>query len=254
MDRINKYGLTFFETSTDSEEESYLIAKELIEKLFFNMSKLCTKFCNDFFVDLPYTYRERQLDCVILPALAKLCNSMVFTELPSKRFCNNRHFQVDEYNGWIDYWCLYKNYSFVIELKHSYDCFSNPITDTRTTKRWIEMNKQLESSETQIKDFGEKTKRVVRIGLHIITSKLKKEPSNQIITEFNNSISSTFDRLQKDLQYNSGKRYPTYKPDLIICWKIPPKIVMEYDETYPGLWAITKICKAIKHKGAIEGK
>ncbi len=250
MKPIKKHGLSFVEMESNiSEDEGFKIAKELIENLFFDMAKLSTKYCNDKFCDLPYTYSERMLDCVLLPALSKLCNYMVMVEVPAVRECANRRYNVKKSNGRIDYWCIYKNYSFVIELKHSYDCFTTYKTRERNlTSRWIKMHEQLQSLEKDIKKYGEETKGVIRIGLHTITSYSDKEPDSQLLKAFKYSIPEIFERFQKDL----GKKYPSLKPDFILCWKIPSKIVEEDECTYPGFWAITKIYPAIKHKGAIK--
>ena len=249
MKEIKKYGLTFLEVDSIAKDECFNVAKELIENLFFDMSKLSTKYWNDVFRDLPYTYTERRLDSVLLPALSKLCNSMVLVEVPAVRECANGRFHVDESNGRIDYWCIYKNYSFVIELKHSYDCFTTDVTRERNvTARWIKMHEQLQSLEKEVKKYEEATKGVIRIGLHIITSYSDKQPDNQLLRTFRNTIPETFERLQKDL----SKKYPSLKPNLIICWKIPSRIVKENNQTFPGLWSIAKIYPSIKHHGAIE--
>lgn len=231
----------------EEENEEVSLAKEFIENLFYDMAKHCTKYDNDSFSDMPYTYGERQLDSILLPSLSKLCKSMVFTEYPVIRQCKNRKFNVDKSNGWLDYWCIYKGYSFIIELKHSYDCFTTPKTRENTViKPWIKMNEQLDSLEKALREFGEKTRGVIRIGLHIITSYSDKIPDDQLLKRFNDNIPKTFERLQKDL----GKQYPSLKPDLIICWTIPLKIVMCYEQTFPGLWAVAKIYPKIDHKGA----
>ena len=66
MEIINKHRLSFVETFSENEEgESFLVAKELVNNLFFEMAKLCTKYSNETLCDLPYTYRERQLDSVL---------------------------------------------------------------------------------------------------------------------------------------------------------------------------------------------
>ena len=40
---------------------------------------------------------------------------------------------------------------------------------------------------------------------------------------------------------------------MLLCWKIPSKIVKkgsdEYGMTYPGLWTIAKIYPPLQHKG-----
>ncbi|MBQ1677004.1 MAG: hypothetical protein II065_06185, partial [Bacteroidaceae bacterium] len=198
MREIKKHGLSFVETESNIEEnEEFNIAKELIENLFFDMAKLSTKYCNDTFCYLPYTYSERRLDSVLLPALSKLCNSMVLVEVPAIRECANRRFNVEKSNGRIDYWCIYKNYSFVIELKHSFDCFTTDKTRERNlTSRWVKMHEQLQSLKKAIKNFGEGTKGVIRIGLHTITSYSDKEPDNQLLKAFKYSIPEIFERFQ----------------------------------------------------------
>lgn len=247
MKEIKKHGLSFVEMDDIIDEEGFIVAKELIENLFFDMAKLCTKYDNDEFCKLPYTYSERMLECVLLPALSKLCNAKVMVEVPATRQCSNRRFQVDESTGRIDYWCIYKGYSFVIELKHSFDCFTTDSTrEQKVTKRWLKMHEQLQSIEKELKEYSEVTKGVIRIGLHIITSYSDKTPETTLVKQFSNSIAGTFERFQKDL----GKKYPSLRPDIIICWKIPKRIVMDYEQTFPGLWTIAKVYPAIKHYGS----
>lgn len=247
MTKLNKHGLSFEEYSDDKVGEYFAVAKELVECLFYDMAKLCTRYSNGIVHDLPYTYKERSLDSVLLPALSKLCDGMVLTELPVTRQCNNRRFQIAPYTGRIDYWCIYKGYSFVIELKHSYDCFTTPTTsENKVTDLWITMNEQLQSVEKDIKEYVESTKGVIRLGLHIITSYSDKTPNNSLINQFKNNIPKTIERFQRDL----SKRYPSLRPDLLICWKIPARIVMKEQPTFPGLWAVAKIYPAIFHEGA----
>ena len=246
MEDVKKHNLSFIKQTIDKESEYYFIAKDLVENLFFDMAKLCTKYDNSVFYDLPYTFSERCLDSVLLPALSKLCDSQVLVEYPVTRR-SNRRVQFDDASGRIDYWCIYKGYSFVIELKHSFDCFTtNNTREDMVTSRWITMNDQLDSVKKEIKEFEEKTKGVIRIGLHIVTSYSDKEPDNFLIAQFKKSIPETFSRFQSDL----AKPYRSLKPDLIICWKIPARIVLLGYQTFPGLWAIAKILPAIHHRGA----
>ena len=247
--KIKCHGLTFYEKAIDNEDESYNLAKELIENLFFDMSKLSTKYCNGTFCDLPFTYSERRLDSILLPVLSKLCNSMVLVELPTTRYCSNRKFNVDEANGRIDYWCIYKDYSFIIELKHSFDCFTTMKTRyNKVSSRWLKMNEQLESVKEDVKLYEEKTKGIIRLGLHIITSYSDKHPEKELICQFEDSIPKTTERFSKDV----SKRYPSLRPDMVICWKIPNRIVLQYNQTFPGLWALAKIYQPIRHRGIIK--
>lgn len=108
------------------------------------------------------------------------------------------------------------------------------------------MQEQLQSIEKEIKSYVEETKGIIRIGLFVVTSRSEKSPNNTLIKNFKKSISETFERFQKDL----GRGFPTLKPDLQLCWRIPSTIVMREEQTFPGLWAISKIYPAKKHVGA----
>ena len=119
------------------------------------------------------------------------------------------------------------------------------IEDRSGTVTDIELFAIAKALEVDIKEYQEATKGVVRIGLHIITSYSDKSPCNQLIKQFNDNISDTFDRFFKDL----SKKYHSLKPNLMLCWKVPTKIIMDVDQTFPGLWAVVKIYPAIKHKG-----
>ena len=54
---IKKHNLSFVEAFSENYEgESFIVAKDLVNNLFFDMAKLCTKYSNKIFCDLPYTY------------------------------------------------------------------------------------------------------------------------------------------------------------------------------------------------------
>lgn len=249
MEKHNRYGLTFYKTTTnENPPKGYQIAKEFVEELFYLLSKYIAMFCKNGnikykFCDLPYAYSERRLDSVLLPALSKLCEGVVLTELPI-----NRKFKKDYHSGRIDYWCVYKNYSFVIELKQGYDAFH-----TATTKkisvldRWSEMIHQLDNVLEDITEFAENTKGVIRIGLHIITSYKSDEGSLYVPNTFNEKvIQKTALRLNKDI----SQQTPQTKPDMLLCWKIPTYIVKQGECIYPGLWGVAKIYSPFQHEGA----
>ena len=247
MRAFKKYGLSFVEETTDRIDDVYIVTKEFVEKLFCEVSKLSTRYDNDIFSELPYTYTERRLDCVILPVLSKICNGLVLDEYPVQRQCSTNKFNVDNSMGRIDYWCVYGGYSFVIELKHSFDCFTTKGTrEDKVVKPWYKMNEQLESIKKEVRYFEEKTNGVILLGLHFITSYSDKTPDEILIRQFKKKIPEIVARLPKDV----SKRYPSLKPDMIIGWSVPSKIVLNGEQTFPGLWAMVKIGGDIQHYGA----
>lgn len=64
--------------------------------------------------ELPFIYRERQINSVLLPAIAKVADA-VFMEHPIKR-----RIKGESSHGWLDYWVLYGSTVFLIELKHAW--------------------------------------------------------------------------------------------------------------------------------------
>lgn len=252
MNEYKKYGLSFVEMETLDKDAAFIVSKELIQELFCNMAKLCTKYSNNLFYDLPYSYTERRLDSVLLPALSKICDSMVTTEAPTYRhFHSSNKFVGSDSYGRIDYWCIYKGYSFVIELKQSFDCFLSDNTRARLRKSWKKMNEQLFTIENDVRQYTELTKGVIRIGLHIITSYSDKEPSKVLIDKYKEKISSIIERLPSQVIKIDGKNFPSLKPNILIGWVIPDKIVLDERawETIPGIWAMAKVLPPIQHTG-----
>lgn len=236
-------GLDFEIMESNNADEAFLISKELVENLFQRMAKVCEKFCNEKFCDLPYYYTERRLDSVILPVLSELCDSIVMTELPTER---KRRGEEKPHKGRIDYWCIYKDYSFVIELKHSFDVFTTDKTRKNSfIGRWNTMIKQLKEVKSDVKTFSEKTKGVIRLGLHMVSSRSFQYPDEELIDIFNREFPETMERFSKI----GGSKH---KPDLVMCWKIPRKIILHEDNdvTIPGLWVLAKFFPPIPHQGS----
>ena len=82
----------FLLSTKEKKEESYLVAYNLVRNLLIGMAKRARVFCSNKydFADYPFTYRERQLDSILLPELSKLCNGYVFTEYPVTRNCKKK--------------------------------------------------------------------------------------------------------------------------------------------------------------------
>ena len=169
------------------------------------------------------------------------------TELPVIRKIKDEEKRQTESTGRADYWCIYKDYSFVIELKHSYDRYGSHKTRQDTVvDRWQEMNEQLRNAAADYRNFEEKTKGVIRLGLHVITSITAKSANNQTVQQYKDKVKEIQYRLVKDM---TGKR-PTTKPDMVMCWLVPMRMAENDDGNIPGLWMFAKWFEPIKHKGA----
>ena len=233
----------------ENNEEPYLVAYSLVRNLLIGMAKRARAFnCNKYeFADYPFTYRERQLDSILLPELSRLCNGYVFTEYPVTRNCRKKEFEADNSKGRIDYWSIYRDYSFAIELKHSYDNYNTDNTKEETRRRWKTMNAyQLHSIKKNLRSFDEKTKGVIPLALHFITSEASKEPTHEQLNEYKSKEREMLARLHDDLK-------PIAEPDFISSWEIDRKMYLNYQPegySYPGLILVAKFYGLILHDGS----
>lgn len=95
------------------------ISKDFLEKLICNIVKRSTNYFNDTGEHI-FTFREKQLHSVICPSISDLTPSVVI-EHPLTRKPTGE----DEYSGHVDYWASYRNYEFLVELKHSHFAYNN---------------------------------------------------------------------------------------------------------------------------------
>ena len=243
---INKQDFLF--SLKECNDEAYLAAYSLVKNLLVGMAKRARLYCSNRydFADYPFCYRERQLDSILLPELSTLCKGYVFAEYPVTR--NSRKYEAKDSKGRIDYWCIYKDYSFVIEVKHSYDNFTSGKTKDETIGRWELMNKyQLRSIKKYIKrNYIEKTKGVIPLALHFVTSEFGGEPTNERRNEYIEQERMMLKRLHDDLT-------KIEEPDFMSLWEIDKEMYKksQFDGySYPGLILVSKSYEVIKHKGA----
>lgn len=233
----------------ENNEEPYLVAYSLVRNLLIGMAKRARMFFSNKydFADYPFTYRERQLDSILLPELSKLCNGYVFTEYPVTRNCKKKEFEATNSKGRIDYWCIYKGYSFAIELKHSYENYNTDRTKEETRRRWKTMNAyQLHSIKNYLKSFEEKTDGIIPLALHFITSESSKEPTDEQLNEYKSKERGMLIQLHDDLK-------PIAEPDFISSWEIDRDMYISYQPegySYPSLILVSKFYDLILHDGS----
>ena len=232
----------------ESDKAYYDVAYELTKNLFIGIAKRALVYNSskyDFY-EPPFVFRERQFDSLIMPVLASLCKGLAFAEYPMTRNSRKKGLEIECSQGRIDYWCIYRDYSVVIEVKHSYDNFETSYTnDNRLLDRWRTMNMvQLENVKDDIKHFEEKTKGVIRIGLHFVTSYSSTNPSDDIREIYISQEREMLSRL-----YNDLKKVAT--PDFMSVWEFDKDMVYyANNRAYLGLIVMAKFFKDIKHKGS----
>ena len=248
-------GLDFILSSCPNKEKedscfAYLFVKELFcrvckQSLFFGDNKYNI-------VDYPFLHRERQLDSIVLPVISELCQGLVFAEYPVVRDSILKGYEKENSKGRIDYWCIYKNYSFVIEMKQSYDAFMTDSTTDRTIRRWRTMNvSQLQDIQKHVKHFEEQTKGIIRIGLHFITPYCDRDRNMDDYDYYVREQKNYLIRLYNDVSRLKPKKTT---PDFLGSWALPKKeklLEVPYKGTFPGLILLGKIFPSIQHDGCL---
>lgn len=243
-----------FSNCPNRGKEDLSISYQFVKELFCRVCKRSLLFGNNKYgiVDYPFLYRERQLDSVVLPVISELCQGLVFTEYPIVRDSNLKGYEKQNSKGRIDYWCIYKDYSFVIEMKQSYDAFMTDSTTDSTIYRWKAMNvSQLQDIKKDVKHFEEQTKGLIRLGLHFITPYCDRERNMKDVDGFENRQKVILKRLYKDVSRAKPK---TTTPDFMASWILPRNeelFDVPYKGTYPGLLLLGKMYPSIQHDGCI---
>ncbi len=245
-----------FSSYPSRSEESMMIAYKFVKELFCRVCKQSLRFCNSKYgiIEYPFLFRERQLDSVVLPVISTLCKGLVIAEYPIVRDSNMKGFEKDDSNGRVDYWCIYKEYSFIIEMKHSYDAFKTDTTnDARLIQRWETMTvSQLQDIRNEIKHFGEKTKGMIRLGLHFITPYSDCDRKMDDVVLFEGRQKDILRRLSRDVCRSKPK---TTMPNFMASWVLPRKdkfFEVPIKGIYPGLMLLGKFFPMISHDGCIE--
>ena len=95
----------------------------------------------------------------------------------------------------------------------------------------------MNSVNSEIRLFEEKTEGVIRIGLHFISSKSNKELDDVAIKKYKDKTKDRLIRFGKIL-----------KPDYAGCWLVPEDTVNFEGLAYPGVLLMGKVYSPIPHK------
>ena len=251
--KFSRTVLNLSEWAPDYDNEAQNVAKELVESLFAGMASRSMRFYDKRLgiCEMPYLYTERRLDSIMMPVLSNICYGLALDEVPVERRYTSKQKKSKVSQGRYDYWCIYKGYSFVIEVKHGFDAFYHSTTvRERTLDLWNTMIKQLKSTKKDVECYSEKTKGIIRLGLMFVTSYTDKEPTEPIVKRFRRKIPEISHTFLNEL--GTGVIIP--RPDMITLWQIPDRVIFSEDRpykgTFPGFWLLAKFFEPIKHKEA----
>lgn len=227
------------------DEDYQTVTNEFLKKLLKEFARLSMKSFRPRIgaANFAYMYSERRLDSVVLPALSNICDGVVLTELPVIRKKSKR--KVKSEHGRADYWCIYKGYTFVIEMKGSRDRLDcSTVRENSVIKRWGTMIEQLIDIRETCEKLDDNTKGVIRLGLHFLSSWSPADPTQDEIVEYRSLALSNLNAICNEIATKHGK--PEYEPSFAALWQIPEKMVLYYEDvTYPGVMLVAKVFEPI---------
>ena len=109
-------------------------ARAFLQGTCGSFAKQCVEF-HEILKEHPFNYRERQIQSVIFPAMAKHAD-VVFVEQPVSRDQGTNL-------GRLDYWVLSGGTVFLIEMKHDYHALFSKRVRKSAREKWEEGQRQL---------------------------------------------------------------------------------------------------------------
>ncbi|MCQ2148045.1 MAG: hypothetical protein MJZ16_11085 [Bacteroidales bacterium] len=253
----SQMGIEIKYNPCNKEKDEEVLAFEFINRIFKEFAKGCLLFYKPRrgLIDMPYYYSERRFDSVVLPVLHNLCNGLVLTELPVERIDRKTKEVIGSGHGRVDYWCIYRGYTFVIEMKRTlHNLNGTTIRQHSMIERWQEMHDQLETAREDLKGYTEKTKGIIPIGLHFVTTRTNSTEclNEESYYDYMESCEELIDEFKDSLANPSvGKKV---KPDYSAAWLIPKNVALssikDYEMICPTVMLFGQIGRVIKHVGS----
>lgn len=122
------------------EGDGARVSIDFLRKLLKHIVKRSTKYYDETGEHV-FIYRERQLHSVVCPSIADITSSYLMENPLTRKPAGE-----EEYRGNVDYWISYRNYSFLMELKHTYFAYRNADNPRKSiTKKFVRAMEQLRS-------------------------------------------------------------------------------------------------------------
>lgn len=203
--------------------------RDLLQGVSRNFARGCVSY-HDVVGEWPFVYGERQLHSILIPAIAKHADA-VFLEQPISRKSIDA-----ENHGWLDYWVLYRDVVFLIELKHAFFSIASGKLSDRQRKLWSQAIAQLEGiSSSQAQEIAH-AGGIVKIALMVLPfSRFSKHESRMVVhgeSQMDQYISSVTGALDPH-------------PDWACLWLLHEEL-QRYEEVTDGYEIYPAVCLTAK--------
>ncbi|NLL89798.1 MAG: hypothetical protein GX226_01635 [Dehalococcoidales bacterium] len=209
-----------------------IIAKDFCRQLTIETCKQAGSYIRAI-NDNPFAYRERQLVSLLAPAMSRFTDAFL-TESPVKRNWSKlpKRF-LDDSHGWVDYWCLYRNISFLLELKHGYINAGSGKLREKTLIDWDIAVDQLDVIREAAKDEAYYNRGALLIALQILPI---YKGGQSIVQVDDEKLTELHPACINQMKSRSNRNCPNYS----VLWQLHPDLVIEQEytnskEIYPGV-------------------
>ncbi len=214
------------------------VSKDFLKYLMYGFAKHSTYYFDSTREHI-FTYREKQLNSVVSSSIADITHSYIM-EYPLSRKPPGE----DKYSGHVDYWVSYRDFEFLLELKHSFWGYRN--TEKPRQSIYDRFNSAINQLQNIRKDecrWHTMNKGIIKIALQSIVF---YRSSKERISE-NDINDNNFPELFRKLINNTELKN---KSNMRSLWLLHERLIKpeEYDtcfEVYPAVAFVGKIFDVI---------
>lgn len=238
FETIKNCGEIGFEFITE-DGDGIRVSKDFLKNLIYCIVKRSTNYF-DSLEEHIFAYRERQLHSVVCPSIADITPSYVMEHPLSRKPAGE-----EEYSGHVDYWLSYRDYEFLLELKHSYWGYRNVENPRQSiSDKFNSAINQLQNIRTSECRSVTINKGIIKIALQAIIfyESSKNRISNNDISDRN--FEDLFEKLIKNTELKK-------ESNVTSLWLLHERLIkpVDYDtffELYPAVAFVGKIFDPIK--------
>ena len=213
-------------------------ARSFLQSMMKDFATTCVNYY-DVTDEFPFIFRERQINSVLLPAIAKVSDAVIM-EQPIRRGEKQT-----STHGWLDYWVLYGSTVFLIELKHAWCSATSGRIRKVTQEAWTEAIKQINSIQS-VEELGLSTKyTMVKIAMTILIFYLGSVNIENLYP---------FDKEKIETIHSSTLNGLNPSPNWSCIWLLherlqnPVKYASSY-ELYPCVGIVAQVDNSLSIKG-----
>lgn len=115
----------------------------------------------------PFMYTEKQLHTIITPAISDISDAFLLESSVNRKWTTINN-EMDDSHGWVDYWCLYKDYNYYMELKHGFVSYRSAIIRQSVKNEWEIACDQLNVINDEINEQKQYAKGIFKIVYHVL--------------------------------------------------------------------------------------